>query len=198
MKILGIVGSPRKRGNTEIMVREALGAARKAGARTEIVLVANKKIAGCDGCGACAKNGICKIKDDMSPIYEQLKAADGIIFSTPVYYGNVTAQAKAVIDRCHALRFDPGFPGSSGLAGKVAGGIIVARRVGAGQVRGLLYSFFLAHDMVPVRGAIGYGREKGDIKQGFGGAQGLTALQEARNLGERVVSMAKRLAGNSV
>jgi hypothetical protein len=48
--------------------------------------------------------------------------------------------------------------------------------------------------MVPVRGAIGYGREKGDVREGVGGTQGLTALQEARDLGERVVNMVKRLA----
>ena len=128
----------------------------------------------------------------MVRIYKQLIGADGIIFGTPVYYGNVTAQGKAVIDRCHALRFDPGYQGASRLAGKVAGGITIARRVGAGQVRELLYSFFLAHDMVPVRSGIGYGREKGDIREGVGGGQGLTALQEARNLGERVVNTVKR------
>lgn len=194
MKILGIVGSPRKDGNTEIMVREALDAAHNAGAETEIVLIADKKIAGCDGCEACYKTGICKIKDDMGPIYERLKEADGIIFSTPVYYGDVTSQAKAVIDRCHSLRFGSVIHGTSQLGEKVAGGIIVTRRVGAGQVRGLLYNFFLAHDMVPVRAAIGYGRVKGDIREGVGGIQGLTALQEARELGTRMVNMVNRLS----
>jgi multimeric flavodoxin WrbA len=196
LKILGIVGSPRKGGNTEIMVRESLDAARKAGAETEIVLIADKTIAGCDGCEACYKNGVCKIKDDMLPIYDQLKAANGIIFGTPVYYGDFPSQAKAVIDRAHALRFGTGLKGGSYLTGKVAGGIIVTRRVGAGQVRGLLYNIFLAHDMVAVRSAIGYGRAKGDIKEGVGGIQGLTAFQEARELGERVVNMIKRLADN--
>ncbi len=196
MKILGIVGSPRKGGNTEIMVREALDAAGRAGAETEIVLVADKKIAGCDGCEACYKNGTCLIKDDMVPIYEKLRAADGIIFGTPVYYGDFPSQAKAVIDRAHALRFGAGLKGSSYLSGKVAGGIIVTRRVGAGAVRGLLYNIFLAHDMIAVRAAIGYGRAKGDIKQGVGGIQGLTALEEARALGERVMNMIKLLSKN--
>jgi multimeric flavodoxin WrbA len=194
LKILGIVGSARKGGNTEIMVREALDAARQAGAETELFLVADKSIAGCDGCEVCYKSGICKIKDDMVPIYELLKEADGIIFGTPVYYGDFSSQAKAVIDRAHALRFGAGLKGNSHLAGKVAGGIIVTRRVGGGQVRGLLYNIFLAHDMIPVRAAIGYGRAKGDIKEGVGGLQGLTALQEARELGERVVKMVKRLS----
>jgi multimeric flavodoxin WrbA len=197
LKILGIVGSARKRGNTEIMVREALDAARSAGAETEIVLVADKNIAGCDGCEACYKNGICKIKDDMVTIYDQLKSADGIIFGTPVYYGDFSSQAKAVIDRMHALRFGSGSQGAGHLTGKVAGGIIVTRRVGAGQVRGLLYNIFLAHDMITVRAAIGYGRAKGEIKEGVGGIQGMTALQEARQLGERVVNMVQRLSRNA-
>lgn len=194
MKILGIVGSPRKGGNTEIMMLEALDAARQSGAETEIVTISDKQIAGCDGCEVCYKTGICKIKDDMVPVYAQIKAADAIIFGTPVYYGDFPSQAKAVIDRMHALRFGNGLQGTSQLGGKVGGGIIVTRRVGANQVRGLLYNIFLAHDMVPVRAAIGYGRVKGDIKDGVGGMQGLTALQEARQLGERVVDMVKRLS----
>ena len=91
MKVIGIVSSPRKGGNTEILVREALKAAREAGAETELVSVAKKSISPCDGCGACEKNGICKIKDDMQVIYQQLESADGIVFGTPVYFLNVTA-----------------------------------------------------------------------------------------------------------
>ena len=91
MKILGIVGSPRKGGNTEILVEEALTATREAGAQTEIILLADKNIAGCDGCGSCFETGVCKIKDDMQSIYPQLEAADAIIFGSPVYFGGVTA-----------------------------------------------------------------------------------------------------------
>ncbi len=98
MKILGVVGSPRKGGNTEIMVEEALATAREAGAETELVLIAGKKIAGCDGCDTCRKTMACHIKDDMQTIYKQLEAADGIIFGTPVYFGSVPSQAKAIID----------------------------------------------------------------------------------------------------
>lgn len=60
MKVLGLVCSPRKGGNTEILVQEALAAAREAGADTEIILIADKEILPCDSCRACDENGICR------------------------------------------------------------------------------------------------------------------------------------------
>ena len=72
MKVLGIVGSPRKDGNTQIMIEEVLSAAKQAGAETDIFLVYDKDIKGCDGCGACAQTGgVCKIKDDMQALYQK-------------------------------------------------------------------------------------------------------------------------------
>ena len=188
MRILGIVCSPRKGGNTEILVREALEGAKESGSETELMLVADKNIAPCDGCGACVENGICKIKDDMQPIYEQLELADGVIFGTPVYFLNVTAQAKAVLDRTYALLR------TRGLRGKVAAAIVAARRVGAGQVLSLLYSYFSVQRMLIAGGGIGYGREKGEVREGVGGAPGLSALEEARAVGRNVVWMAERFA----
>ena len=187
MKVLGIVCSPRKGGNTEILVKEALAAAREVGAQTEIVLIADKNIAPCDGCSSCRKTGICRIKDDMQPIYKQLEMTDAIIFGTPVYYSNVSAQAKAIMDRTYLFRED------KGLRGKIAAPIMAARRVGAGQTRSLLYSYFMAQGMTPIRGAIGYGMEKGDVRQGVGGTQGLSALEEARTVGMEVVQMLQQL-----
>ena len=188
VKILGIVGSPRKGGNTEIMVREALEAAQKAGAETELILVVDKNISPCDACGACEENGICKIKDDMQMIYQQLKSADGIIFGTPVYFINVSAQAKAIIDRTYA------FLRTRELRGKVAAALVVARRVGAGQVLSILYSYFTIHRMLIAGGGIGYGRGKGEVKTGVGGSPTLSALEEARAVGRNVVSLVERLS----
>ncbi len=188
MKILGIVGSPRKGGNTEILVREALAGAAESGAETELVLVAGKSIAPCDGCGACNKTGICKIKDDMQPIYRQMESADGIIFGTPVYFANVSAQTKAIIDRTYA------FLDTRKLRGKVAAAIIAARRVGAGQTLSLLYFYFTAQRMITSGGGIGYGSGKGEVKKGTGGSHTLSALKEARAVGRNVSWMAERFA----
>ena len=188
MRILGIVCSPRKGGNTEILVKEALEAAREAGGETELILVADKNITPCDGCGTCVETGTCKIKDDMHMIYEQLELADGVILGTPVYFTNVSAQAKAIMDRTYSLLW------SRKLRGKVAAPIVAARRIGAGQVLSLLYTYFAAHRMVAAGGGIGYGMEMGDVRQGVGGLPGLSALEEARAVGRSVVRMADQLS----
>ena len=80
------------------------------------------------------------------------------------------------------------------LKGKVAAPILALRRVGAGQTRNLLYGYFISQGMIPVRGAIGYGREKGDVRQGVGGGLDISAMEEARNCGMDIVDMLKRLS----
>ena len=188
MKILGIVCSPREGGNTEILVKEALQGAQEAGAETELVLVAGKEIGPCVACGGCIEDAVCKTEDDMQPIYKQLEQADGIIFGTPVYFINVSAQAKAIIDRTYA------FLRKGKLRGKTAAAIVAARRVGAGQVLSLLYTWFTVQRMITAGGGIGYGREKGEVLEGPGGAPGSTALGEAKAIGRAVVKMAARVS----
>ncbi|MFC1942311.1 flavodoxin family protein [Chloroflexota bacterium] len=188
MKVLGIVGSPRKGGNTEILVEEVLASAREAGAETEIFLVADKTINGCDGCGSCFKTGMCKIKDDMQQLYPRMEAADAIILGSPVYFHDVTAQAKAIIDRTFVYLAD------NILKGKVASQVLALRRVGGGQTRAHLYGVFIAHGMIPTRGAIGYGREKGDVRTGLPGRrEPNNAMEEARAEGKDIIDMLNRL-----
>ncbi len=189
MRVLGIVCSPRKDGNTEIMVEEALKTAREAGAETDIFLVTGKKIEGCRHCGSCVKTGKCVTEDDMQSLYPLMEAADGIIFASPVYFHSCTSQAKAIIDRtfCYLQKQRP-------LKGKVAAPLLALRKVGAGQTRVQLYGWFLSQGMVPVRGGIGYGREKGDVLTGEGANIGMTAMEEARATGNEVVDMLKKLA----
>lgn len=190
MRVLGICCSPRKGGNTEILVSEALAAVREAGCETELILVAGKKIAPCDGCNACLDTGICRVKDDMQLVYEALEKADGIILGTPVYFINVSAQAKAVIDRTYA------FLATRKLRGKVAAALVATRRTGVGQVFSLLYSFFNVHRMVIAGGGAGYGMEKGAVREDKGSGLGpeSTALGEARAVGRSVVRLAEQLA----
>jgi len=103
MKVLGIMGSPRRQSNTEILLDKALEGARKAGAEVEKVLVSKLKISPCLEIYACLKDGNCAIKDDMQLLYEKLLEADHIIFASPIFFYGVTSQAKAIIDRCQAL-----------------------------------------------------------------------------------------------
>ena len=185
MKVIGIVCSPRRGGNTETLMQEALEAASAEGAETKLITVAGKKISPCDGCEACKATGECRIDDDMQEIYRKFTQADGVIFGTPVYYMTVTAQAKIVMDRLHALWL------GKKLSGKVAGIIVVQGRTGAGAVLGLLYTFFTGHRMLVAGGAIGYGREKGEVKQGVGGVLA-SAVEEARTVGRNVVRLIRQ------
>jgi multimeric flavodoxin WrbA len=103
MKVLGIMGSPRRQSNTEILLDKALEGAREAGAEVEKVPVSNLNISPCLEIYACFKDGNCSIKDDMQTLYDKLVEADHIILASPIFFYGVTGQAKAVIDRCQAL-----------------------------------------------------------------------------------------------
>jgi len=103
MKVLGIMGSPRRQSNTEILLDKALAGAAQAGAEVEKVLISNLKISPCLEIYACFKDGNCTIKDDMQMLYDKLLEADHIVFASPIFFYGVTSQAKAVIDRCQAL-----------------------------------------------------------------------------------------------
>jgi multimeric flavodoxin WrbA len=191
MRILGIVCSPRSKGNTEILVNEALKVAREAGCETEAFLMSEKKVAPCDACGTCFRTGGCVIQDDMQELYTMMERADAIIFGSPVYFGSVSAQGKAIMDRMFALLQ------RRALKDKVAGALVVTRRVGAIQARSLIYAFCIAQGMIVAGGAIGYGREPGDVLTGVGGGIDMSAMEESRLLGANVVNLAKRLATGS-
>ena len=103
MKVLGIMGSPRRQSNTEILLDKALEGAREAGAEVEKVLVSKLKISPCLEIYACRKDGNCAINDDMQSLYKKLLEADHVILASPMFFYGVTSQAKAVIDRCQAL-----------------------------------------------------------------------------------------------
>lgn len=103
MLILGVAGSPRRNGNTEILLDEALKGAREAGAETEKIVLSQLTYSACRACDKCAKTGICILKDDMQGVYDQIAAADAMIFASPNYFYNVSAWAKAAIDRSQAL-----------------------------------------------------------------------------------------------
>jgi multimeric flavodoxin WrbA len=174
MKILGIVCSPRIGGNTEILVKEALAGAKELGANVELITLSEKNISFCDGCDSCTKTKKCKIEDDMQEIYLKLLEADGIIFGTPVYFWNVSAQAKALIDRTYVFRE------GRRLRNKVVGVAVIARRAGATQAFNAFNSFFTIQRMISAAGAIAYAGKKGKVRQDEQG------MVEARLLGTAV------------
>ena len=83
MLVLGLAGSPRRNGNTEILLDEALAGAREAGAETEKIVLCTLKYSPCISCGSCEKTGRCVLQDDMQMVNERIIAADALIFATP-------------------------------------------------------------------------------------------------------------------
>jgi len=104
MKVLGIEGSPRKDGNTEKLVRQILGGAEEAGARTEFVKLADLSINYCRGCGTCRATGGCVQKDDMDRVVDAIQQSEVIVLGSPIYVWQVTGITKVFMDRlCRLL-----------------------------------------------------------------------------------------------
>lgn len=103
MLVLGIAGSPRRDGNSEILLDEALAAAEAQGVMVEKVVLSALKFLPCISCGACNKTGVCSLDDEMLPLYEKIGAAQALIFASPMYFYTVSAWAKSAIDRAQAL-----------------------------------------------------------------------------------------------
>jgi multimeric flavodoxin WrbA len=103
VKVLGIMGSPRMGGNTDLLLDEALNGARSQGAEVEKIVVDKLNIAPCKEYYGCFRDGNCVIRDDMDAIYTKLLSADRIIIASPMFFYSLSAQVKALIDRCQAL-----------------------------------------------------------------------------------------------
>jgi len=99
VKAIGIVGSPRKGGNTEILMKHTLEAIAEEGLDTELISLADLDIRPCNACMVCKKEERCPIDDDLFPIYTKMKEAEAIILATPVYFGSATALLKALLAR---------------------------------------------------------------------------------------------------
>lgn len=177
MEVLGIVCSPRKNGNTEILMRQALLGASETGARTEISLLCDKKISPCKGCGSCIYDSKCRIEDDMQPIYEKLLKAKGVIFGTPIYFFSMSGQAKVLLDRTFALRYP-----DLKLASKYGGIITVGSGTGASNVIDVFNFYFIANRMIPTDYVNGFASAKGAIEKD------VHAMKSAFELG-RLIAM---------
>jgi multimeric flavodoxin WrbA len=103
MKIIGIHGSPRKGGNTDLLLGEFLRGCREAGADVEEFHIRDLKISPCLEIYACKKDGNCPINDDMKLLYAKFVEADGLAIASPIFFYAVSAQLKAMIDRCQAM-----------------------------------------------------------------------------------------------
>ena len=103
LRLVGIFGSPRRDGNSDILLNSAIKGAESNGAVVEKIIIRDLQIAPCNSCGGCWEKGVCAIDDDMQEIYPKLVDADGVIVASPIYFMGVSAQLKAFIDRCQAF-----------------------------------------------------------------------------------------------
>ena len=186
MKVLGISGSPRKNGNTEILVKYALEPFRERGWEVEEFFLSGKNVYPCLGCDLCEITGECEIEDDdMDYLYHLYGVCDAFVIGSPVYYRNVTAQLKAVFDRTYAVR------DKKPLLGKVGGAITVGRGEGGGQslVLSIIHNFYLSSGALCVPGELNGLSAKAD-KCGDILNQERRLLQ-ARILGENIIKYAE-------
>ncbi len=103
MKVLGIMGSPREGGNTDLLLDEALKGAMSRGADVEKITVSRLRIEPCREIYACLNDGKCVIRDDMTALYDKIVETDAIIVATPIFFYTVSAQLMGLISRCQAL-----------------------------------------------------------------------------------------------
>ena len=145
MHIIGISGSPRVGGNTDIIIQEALNAAKEEGATVKLIRLSDYNLQPCNGCAVCRNTKKCVIDDDGEKIYQEILKADGVILGSPSYFQSVTAQTKIFIDRIGYLALGRG---RRDFAGKVGGVIAVARRSGVAGTCNQMMAFMTAVRMI--------------------------------------------------
>jgi len=189
MKVLGINCSPRKGGNTEILIKEVFKALEKEGIKTELFQIGGKRVSGCVACMKCKKKGDAKCHQKNDVINECMKKmlkADAIIIGSPVYNADITADTKALIEvASYAFRAS-----GSPLKHKVGAGVIAVRRAGAIHSFDSINHFFLVNEMI-IPGSsywnIGIGREKGEVLKDEEG------MKTMKVLGENMAWLMKKL-----
>lgn len=189
MKVLGISGSPRPGGNTDILVHLALDVLAEQGIETEFLSLADRPIKPCVACRGCAKaDRLDCVQHDpaFEGMVERFAAADGILLGSPVYFGSATPQIMALLDRVgYVARCNRNF-----LRRKVGAAIVVARRAGQNFTFAQLNFFFLINEMI-VPGStywnLAVAREKGEVHHDAEG------LQTIRTLAENMAWVLKKL-----
>ncbi len=189
MKVIGINGSPRKGGNTEVLIQTVFAGLEKEGIETELVQLGGKPVHGCIACMKCReiKDGHCHIKNDyLNELIDKMVAADGIILGSPVYFADITSEMKALLDVSGYVTRGNGHL----LRRKVGAAVVVERRGGAMHAFGTLNNFFLINQMI-VPGSSYW-------NFAFGGAPGEVLKDEEgirimHTLGENMAWLMKKL-----
>jgi multimeric flavodoxin WrbA len=179
MKVVAFNSSPRRDGNTAILLRHVLSELEAEGIETELVQLAGKRISGCTACLKCAetKDNRCHgVKDDgVNDCIAAMLEADGILLGTPVYFGDATATMRALIERSGYATRKSGNP----LARKVGAAVIAERRGGAMHAFDSVNHFFQISEMVVVGSTywnFGIGAELGAVESDLEGVANMQNL----------------------
>jgi multimeric flavodoxin WrbA len=189
MKVLGINGSPRKKGNTAILINHVFKELEQEGIETEFVQLGGRKIRGCLSCYKCFENKDERCSNDndvLNEILVKMIEADGIILASPTYFSSMTAEMKSLIDRCGLVSTANG-----GLfIHKVGASLAVARRAGAVTTFDALNHFFLYNQMF-VPGSrywnVAIGLAPGDVEKDEEG------IEIMRTLGKNMAWLLKKV-----
>ncbi|MBK9391380.1 MAG: flavodoxin family protein [Bacteroidetes bacterium] len=193
MKVLGINCSPRKGGNTEILLKEVFKALEKENIKTELFQIGGKRLSGCIACMKCKKkkDGFCHQKNDViNECIKKMMKADAIIIGSPVYFADITADAKALIEVAGYAMRAAGNP----MKHKPAAAVIAVRRAGAIHSLHSINNFFLINEMIVVGSSywnVGIGREKGEVLNDEEG------MRTMKVLGENMAWVMKKIKGKS-
>jgi multimeric flavodoxin WrbA len=189
MKVVAFNGSPRKDGNTAILLRKVLGPIARSGIDTELVQIGGLSLYGCKACYHCmeAKDKQCVIKTDLvNECIGKMVEADGMIFGSPSYFSGMTSELKALIDRAGLV----GVANDRMFSRKIGAAVAVHRRGGAVNVVDSINHMFLMSRMI-VPGStywnFGVGLEAGDV------ANDEEATQNMHDLGETIAWLIKSL-----
>ena len=188
MKVVAFNGSPRKDGNTAILIKHVFGELEKKGIETELVQLADKVIHGCIACEKCGENRDrrCAVTNDAAnECIEKMLGADGIILGSPVYFQDVTSEMVALIDRTGYVSRANGRM----FKRKVGASVVAVRRSGAIHALDTMDHFFLSGEMVIVGRALAIGRAKGEVETDAEG------IQLAISLGQRMAWALGKLHG---
>lgn len=166
MKVVAISGSARKDGNTSILINHVFGELKKENIETEMIQLAGKPVRGCMACMQCFKNKNkkCVINDAASECIEKMIAADGIILASPVYFADITAELKALIDRAGMV----GMTNDHLYKRKAGAAVVAVRRGGAIHAFDSINHFFFISQMIVAGSSywnVGMGREIGEVEK---------------------------------
>jgi len=188
MRVVAFNGSPRKDGNTFVLISRLLEELSRQGFQTEIVQLSAKEIHGCIACFKCFENQNrrCAVKKDpLNEYIEKIEKAEGVILGSPVYFQEVTPEMKALIDRVGFV----GLANGRMYTNKVGVSAACFRRSGGSRTVESMNHLFLSNDFVIAGRVLGMAREKGEMEKDEEG------LQIAKTLGQRMAWIMKKLHG---